>query len=102
MNLGADVTKVSQHFLNPHWPIQKGSTQLLGTFSQVKQDLKWAECIGSEGQIGRLTTYVAGITMNVCERNLLQQQKAQISIPPTSGSSCKVGPVPDKYIEKWY
>ena len=43
------------------------------TFSQVKQSTRWVECIGPEGQRGRMRPYVANIAVNLWGCDQLQQ-----------------------------
>ena len=56
----------------------------IGTMSQVKQSIKWLECVGPEGQKGRLKPYMTDIAVNLWGRDLLQQWNTQIKIPPSS------------------
>ena len=43
--------------------------------------MRWIECIGPEGQRGRLRSYLANIAMNLWGHDLLQQWNTQINIP---------------------
>ena len=55
------------------WPLQEVDIQFqgVGTLSQIKQTTRWLKCTGSEGQIGKLRPYMADITINLWERDLL-------------------------------
>lgn len=50
----------------PDWPLQKINVQLLevGTLSQIKLNAIWVMCLGPEGQVGKVKTYVANIAIN--------------------------------------
>ena len=73
------ITPESWHL---NWPLQEVDVQFLGTgtLSQVKQSTRWVECIGPEGQRGRMRPYVANIAVNLWGHNLSQQWNIQINI----------------------
>ena len=48
--------------------------------------MRWVDCIGPEGQRGKLRPYVADIAINLWGCDLLQQWNTQINIPAVSGS----------------
>lgn len=75
VDTGADVTIITPESWHPHWPLKRVDIQFLGigTLSQIKQSLKWIECIGPEGQRARLKPYVANVAVNLWGRDLLQQ-----------------------------
>ena len=77
----ADITIIAPTYWHPGWPLQ---LQEIGTLSRVKQSAGQVKCIGSKGQIEKLKSYVANITMNLWGHNLLQQWKAWLNIPPIS------------------
>ncbi|KAL1770787.1 protease, partial [Sigmodon hispidus] len=84
VDTGADVSIITQQAWHPRWPLKDVDVQFLGigTLSQVKQSVRWLECIGPEGQRGRLKSYMANIAVNLWGRDLLQQWNTQIKIPP--------------------
>lgn len=86
VDTGADVTIITPKSWHPNWPLQEVDVQLLGigTLSQIKQSSRWVECIGPEGQRGRLKPYVANVAVNLWGRDLLQQWNTQIKIPTLS------------------
>ncbi|KAL6068070.1 hypothetical protein STEG23_001423 [Scotinomys teguina] len=86
VDTGADVTIITPKSWHPNWPLQEVNVQFLGigTLSQIKQSLRWVECIGPEGQRGRLKPYVANVAVNLWGRDLLQQWNTQIKIPTLS------------------
>ena len=53
---GVDVTVILSKSWHPNWCLQDVNVQFLGirTLSQVKQRMRWVECIGLEGQRGKL------------------------------------------------
>lgn len=51
--------------------------------------MRWIDCIGPEGQRGRLRTYVTDIAMNIWDCDLLQQWNTQINIHPVSDMNHK-------------
>lgn len=57
------------------------------TLSQVKQSIIWVECVGKEGQRGKLMSYTDNIPVNLQGCDLLQKWNNQISIPPVSESN---------------
>ena len=63
LDTGVDVTIITLESWNPDWPLQEADIQFLvtKTLSQVKQSMRWVECIGLEGQKRRLRPYVANI-----------------------------------------
>ena len=71
----ADVSIITPESWHLNWPLQESDIQFLeiGTLSQVKQRKRWVECIGPEGQKGRLRPYVGSIAVNLWSRDLLQQ-----------------------------
>ena len=82
LDTGANVTIINPESCNPDWPLQEADIQFLGigTLSQVKQSTRWVECIGPEGQKGRLRPYVANIAVNLWGYDLLQQWNPQVTI----------------------
>ena len=52
----------------------------------VKQSTRWVDCIGPEGQRGRLRSYVANIEVNLWGHDLLQQWNTQNNIPIVPGT----------------
>ena len=76
------VTIVTPESWHPDWPLQEANIQFLkiGTPCKVKQRMRWAECIGPEGQKGRLKPYVANIGVYLWDCNLLQQWNTQVNI----------------------
>lgn len=103
VDTGADVTIIAPEFWHPTWPLQEVNVQLLGigTLSQVKQSARWLECIGPEGQRGKLKPYVANITMNLWGRDLLQQCNTHINIPPISETNHKLAHVTERNIRRY-
>ena len=83
LDIGVDVTIITSESWHLDWPLQETDIQFLGigTLSQVKQSMRWVECIGPEGQKGRLRPYVANIAVNLWGLDLLQQWNTQINIP---------------------
>lgn len=104
VDTGEDVTIIIPEFWHPTWPIQGVNVQLLGigTLSQVKQSARWLECIGPEGQRGKLKPYVANIAVNLWDHDLLQQWNTQINIPPTSETNYKLTHVSERNIRRYY
>lgn len=47
VDTGADITIISPKSWHPYWSLQEVNIQLLGigTLSQVKQSVRWDECI---------------------------------------------------------
>lgn len=92
IDMGTDVTTISPKSWHLDWPLQWVNIYLLGIgiLSQVKQSTRWVECIGSEGQIGKLKPYVANRPKNLWECDLFQQWKTQVSIPPILETNCKI------------
>ena len=43
--------------------------------------MTWVECIGPEGQIGKLRPCIANIAVNLWGREVLKQWNTQINIP---------------------
>lgn len=89
--MGADVTIITPESWHPSWPLQEVNAQVLriGTVSQVKQNMRWVECIGPEGQRGRLRQYVAYTAVNLWGHDLLQQWNNQINSHPVSKTNHK-------------
>ena len=83
---GVDVSIITPESWHPHWPLQEVDIQFLGigTLSQVRQSMRWVECIGLEGQIGKQRPYIANIAVNLRYRDLLEQWNTQINIPAAS------------------
>ena len=75
LETGVDVTIITPESWHPNWPLQEADVQFLGigTLYQVKQSMRWVECIGPEGQRGKLRPYVANIAVNLKSHYLLQQ-----------------------------
>ena len=75
LDTGVDVSIITPESWHPNWPLQEADVQLLGigTISQVKQSTRWVDCIGPEGQRGKLRPYVINIAVNLWGRDLLQQ-----------------------------
>ena len=69
-------------------------------FISGKTNYKMVECIGSEGQIGKLKPYMVDTAMNLCD--LLQQWKTQINIPPISETNHKIKNTSEKNKERYY
>ena len=67
LDTGADVSIITPESWHPNWPLEEVDVQFLGigTLSRVKQSTRWVECIGPEGQIGRLRPYIANIAINL-------------------------------------
>ena len=88
LDTGADVSIITPESWHPNWPLHEVDVQFLGigTLSRVKQSTRWVECIGPEGQIGRLRPYIANIAINLWGRDLLQQWNTQINIPVVPGT----------------
>ena len=86
LDTGADVSIITPESWHPHWPLQEVDIQFLGigTLSRVRQSTRWVNCIGPDGQIGKLRPYVANIAVNLWGRDLLQQWNTQINIPAAS------------------
>ena len=86
LDTGADVSIITPESWHPHWPLQEVDIQFLGigTLSRVRQSMRWVNCIGPDGQIGKLRPYVANIAVNLWGRDLLQQWNTQINIPAAS------------------
>ena len=66
INTEEDVTLISPKSWPPDWSLQAVDTQFrgVGTLSQIKQSI-WFECIGLEGQIGKLKQYMSDIAINL-------------------------------------
>ena len=60
-----DATIISPKSWHPGWPLQEVNIQLLRIVSQVKQSTKWVECIGPEGQMGKLKPSMANTAINL-------------------------------------
>ena len=77
-----DMSIITSEFWHPNWP-QEAGVQFLGNrnISQLKQSSRWVECIGPEGQRGKLRPYVANIAVNLWGHDLLQQWNTQINMP---------------------
>ena len=86
LDTGADVSIITPESWHPHWPLQEVDIQFLGigTLSRVRQSTRWVNCIGPDGQIGKLRPYVANIAVNLWGSDLLQQWNTQINIPAAS------------------
>ena len=48
--------------------------------------MRWVDCIGTETQRGKLSSYVADIAINLCGHDLLYQWNTQINIPVVPGT----------------
>ena len=61
IDIGEDVSIITPESCQSNWSLQDADVQLLGigTISQVNQRTRWVECIGPEGQRGKLRPYVA-------------------------------------------
>ena len=57
LGTSTDMSIITPDSWHANWPLQEADAQFLGTgtLSQVKQSTRWVECIGSEGQKGRMT-----------------------------------------------
>ena len=88
IDTGGDVTFITPEYWHPYLPFQDADVQLLGigTISQVKQTMKLVDCIGPEGQRGKLRPYVANIAVNFWGREPQQQRNTQINIPAVRGT----------------
>ena len=66
VDIGADVSILSQHSWNPYWPLQKVYTQFIGTtkLSRIRQSVQWITCVGPECPTGKLRPYVADKPIN--------------------------------------
>ena len=84
--MGSDVSIITPESWHLHWPLQEVDIQFLGigTLSRVRQSTRWINCIGPDGQIGKLKPYVANIAVNLWGHDLLQQWNTQINIPAAS------------------
>ena len=71
--MDANMTIITPESWHTDWPLQEADIQFLGvgTLSQVKQSTRWVECIGPEGQKGRLKPYVANIKVTLKGQDLL-------------------------------
>lgn len=51
VDTGADAGIHSQTSWNPDWPLQKLYTQFMGIgkLSEIRQNVQWINCVGSEG-----------------------------------------------------
>ena len=69
VDIGADVSILSQKSWNPDWPLQKVYTQFIGIgkLSQIRQSVPWVTYVGLEGQTGKLRPYVADISIHLWE-----------------------------------
>ena len=87
VDTGADVSIITPQSWHPRWPLRAVDMEFLGigTISKVKQSIRWLDCIGPEGQKGRLKPYVADIEVNLWGCDLVQQWNTQIKIPPGPG-----------------
>ena len=81
---------ITPEFWHLNWPHEGVDIQFLGigTLSQVKQSTQWVECIGLEGQIGRLRPYISNIAVYLWGLDILQQWNTQISISPAPQNLC--------------
>ena len=87
LDTGVDVSTITPESWHLHWPLQEVDIQFLGigTLSRVRQSMRWVNCIGPDGQIGKLRPYVANIAVNLWGHDLLLQQwNTQINIPAAS------------------
>ena len=66
----------------------------------MKQNTLWVGCIGTEGQRGKLRLYVATITVNLWNNELLQQWNTQINIPAIPETHVS-GKDTIKHYKKW-
>ena len=73
--MGVDVTVIIPESSHPNLPLHEADAKFLGTgiLFQVKQNMRWVECIVPEEQRGRLRPYVTYKTLNLWCRNLFQQ-----------------------------
>ena len=85
LNTGTNVSIITLESWHMNWPLQEIDVQFpgIGTLFAVQQSTRWVECIGPEGQIGRLRPYIANIAMNLWGCDLLQQWNTQMNIPAT-------------------
>ena len=51
--------------------------------------MRWVDCIGSEGQRGKLMTYMANVAVYLWGCDLLKQWNTEINIPLTSAKDHK-------------
>ena len=67
LDTGVDVTIITPESWYLNQPIQEEDVQFLGigTLSHVEQSIRWVECIGLEGQKGRLRLYLANVIVNL-------------------------------------
>ena len=83
--MSVDMSIITPESCHLNWPLQEADIQFLGigTLSQVKQSMRWVECIGPEGQKCRLGSYVANITVNLWGCDMLQQIRLRFLKIPT-------------------
>ena len=74
LDMGVDVSIIIPESWHSNWPLQEADVQILGIGIQprVRQSTRWVECIGPEGQGGRLMLYVGNIVVNLWGCDLLQ------------------------------
>ena len=67
LDIGADVTIITNKSWPRNWHLREVNVQFLGigTLSLVKQSTRWIECVEPEGQRGRLRPYVADLVINL-------------------------------------
>lgn len=65
MDTGVEVKIIAPESWHQNWLLQVVNVQLLGTgtLSQVKQNMRWVDCIGLEDHRRKAKSYVSRITM---------------------------------------
>lgn len=84
IDTGTDITTISPESWHQNFFLQYVNVKFLGigTLSQIKHSMRKVECIRLEGKRGIWKPYVANVTMNLWEGDLLHQSITQINIPP--------------------
>jgi hypothetical protein len=79
---GADVTIISPKSKPASWPLQEVGIQFQGggTLSQIKQSIRWLKCTGPEGEVEKLTRYVADIAINLWGKIHYSSEKPSFSV----------------------
>ena len=65
--MGVDVSIITPKSWHLNWHLQEVDDQFMGIgiLSQVRQNMRWVEYIGPEGQVGKQRTYIANIVVNL-------------------------------------
>ncbi|XP_070102382.1 endogenous retrovirus group K member 113 Pro protein-like [Equus caballus] len=84
IDTGADVSIISSKHWPHRWPTIPPVVSVigLGEAQGLRQSSNILHCTGPGGQKSTLQPYVTDLPINLCGRNLLEQWKAEMYIPP--------------------